>query len=54
MTIINRITKGKLKGYTIRESKSGWFDLYSFNGISQTKGKNTLSDINNVIKTFKK
>ena len=54
MTIIQRFTKGKLKGYTIREFKNGKFDLYSSNGISQTTGKNTLNDIYNIIEKFNK
>jgi hypothetical protein len=36
MKIVKRITKGNFKGYTIRKSKFGWFDLYSKEGISQT------------------
>jgi hypothetical protein len=54
MTIVQRFTKGKLKGYTIRKSKNGKFDLYSCNGISQTTGKNTLNDIYNIIEQFNK
>ena len=50
MKIETRIKKGKLKGYTIRKSKHGWYDLYSQNGISQTTGKHTLAEINEIIK----
>lgn len=50
MKIYKRIIRGKYKGYTIRISKYGWFDLYSENGISQTCKKNTIEEINNIIK----
>jgi hypothetical protein len=50
MKIQTRIKTGKLKGYTIRKSKYGWYDLYSSNGISQTQGKNTLQEIKEIIK----
>ena len=50
MKIQTRIKIGKLKGYTIRKSKYGWYDLYSSNGISQTQGKNTLQEIKEIIK----
>lgn len=49
MKIFKRIKTGKLKGYTIRKSKNGWYDLYSQNGVSQTSGKHTLEQINNKI-----
>ena len=45
MKIETRIKTGKLKGWTIRKSKHGWYDLYSDSGISQTKGKHTLEEI---------
>ena len=35
---------GILKNWTIRKSKNGWYDLYSSNGICQTKGKYTLDE----------
>lgn len=50
MRIFKRITTGKLKGWTIRLAKSGWYDLYSDSGISQTEGKNTLEEIAEIIK----
>ena len=50
MKIQTRIKTGKLKGFTIRKSKYGWYDLYSSNGISQTQGKNTLQEIKEIIK----
>jgi len=50
MKITRRIKYGKFKGYTIRESKYGWYDLYSPNGISQTVGKLNLHDILKIIK----
>ena len=50
MKIIKRILSGKFKGYTIRQSKNGWFDLYSSIGVSQLNKKNTMNDINNFIK----
>jgi hypothetical protein len=42
MKIEERITRGVLKGWTIRKSKHGWYDLYSSNGVSQTAGRKTL------------
>lgn len=51
MKIETRITKGKLKGWTIRKSKHGWYDLYSSNGVSQTSGKHTLEEIKEIIKS---
>jgi hypothetical protein len=51
MKIQTRIKRGKLKGYTIRKSKHGWYDLYSDGGISQTTGKHTLEEIKEIIKT---
>lgn len=50
MKIETRIKIGKLKGWTIRKSKYGWYDLYSSNGVSQTVGKNTIEEINRIIK----
>lgn len=50
MKIEERITRGALKGWTIRKSKHGWYDLYSSNGVSQTSGKNTLEEIKEIIK----
>jgi hypothetical protein len=53
MKIEKRITRGILKGWTIRKSKHGWYDLYSSNGASQTCRKNTLEEVNNKIKELK-
>lgn len=50
MKIEKRILRGKLKGWTIRKSKHGWYDLYSSNGVSQTQGRNTLEEIKQIIK----
>ena len=50
MKIETRIKTGKLKGWTIRKSKYGWYDLYSSNGVSQTQSKHTLEEINEIIK----
>lgn len=52
MKITKRIKRGKLKNWTIRKSKYGWYDLYSSNGISQTTGKNTLDEIKSIIKHY--
>ena len=49
MKISARITAGKLKGWTIRKSKQGWYDLYSSNGISQTDGKHTIEEIDKIV-----
>jgi hypothetical protein len=54
MKIETRIKKGKLKGWTIRKSKHGWYDLYSNGGISQTQGKNTLQEIQEIIDKIQK
>jgi hypothetical protein len=54
MKIETRIKTGKLKGWTIRKSKHGWYDLYSDGGISQTQGKHTLEEIFKVIVNFTK
>lgn len=54
MKIEKRILRGKLKGWTIRKSKHGWYDLYSSNGVSQTQGKNTLEEIKQIIKEREK
>lgn len=53
MKIYKKIKRGKLKGWTIRKSKHGWYDLYSYNGISQTCKKHTLEEINDYIKYLK-
>lgn len=50
MKIHERIKKGKLKDWTIRQSKHGWYGLYSSNGVSQTTGKHTLEQIKEIIK----
>ena len=50
MKIHRRIKRGLLKGWTIRKSKHGWYDLYSANGVSQTEGKQTIEQINSIIK----
>jgi hypothetical protein len=52
MKIEKRIKTGRLKGYTIRKSKHGWYDLYSSAGVSQTKGKHNLNDINKIINSY--
>jgi hypothetical protein len=49
MKIEKRIKRGVLKGWTIRKSKHGWYDLYSSNGVSQTAGKHTLDEIKEII-----
>ena len=51
MKIETRIKRGKLKGWTIRKSKYGWYALYSNGGVSQTPGKHTLEEIKEIIKT---
>lgn len=51
MKIEKRIKRGALKGWTIRKSKYGWYDLYSSSGVSQTSGKHTLEEINDIIKS---
>lgn len=53
MKIEKRITTGRLKGWTIRKSKHGWYALYSSNGISQTNGKLTLEEVKNVMRELK-
>lgn len=50
MKIESRIKGGILKGYTIRKSKYGWYSLYSDDGISQTQGKLTLDEVNQIVK----
>jgi hypothetical protein len=50
MKIHKRILSGNLKGFTIRKSKHGWYDLYSNSGVSQTQGKHTLEEINQIVK----
>jgi hypothetical protein len=54
MKIVRRIKTGKLKGWTIRKSKHGWYDLYSSNGVSQLQGKSTLEEVNEIIKLKQK
>jgi PII-like signaling protein len=51
MKIVERIKSGKLKGWTIRKSKHGWYDLYSSNGVSQTQGKHTLDEIIEIVES---
>jgi hypothetical protein len=51
MKIETRIKTGKLKGWTIRKSKHGWYDLYSDGGVSQTQGKHTLDEIKEIVKS---
>jgi hypothetical protein len=53
MKIYKRIKRGFLKGWTIRKSKNGWYDLYSQNGVSQTQGKHTLQGIKEIINHIK-
>lgn len=53
MKIVRRIKTGSLKGWTIRKSKYGWYDLYSSSGVSQTAKKNTLSEVNQEIEKRK-
>jgi hypothetical protein len=50
MLIVKRIRYGKLKGYTIRKSKFGWYDVYSSSGVSQGTKKMTLEEANEFIK----
>lgn len=52
MKIYKRITTGNLKGWTIRVSKNGWYDLYNERGVSQTTNnkKHTLNEVNEIIK----
>lgn len=54
MRIEQRILRGRLKGWTIRKSKHGWYDLYSSSGVSQTQGKNTLEQIRHIIKELER
>ena len=54
MKIVKRIKTGKLKGYTIRKSKYGWYDLYSKEGISQTCTMNTLEQLRDKINQLEK
>ena len=51
MKIETQIRTGKLKGWTIRKSRQGWYDLYSSKGVSQTQGKHTLEEIKEIIKS---
>lgn len=51
MKIVVRIKRGKLKGWTIRKSKNGWYDLYSDRGISQSIRRLTISEVKDLIKT---
>jgi len=49
--IIYRIDSGKLKGYTVRKSKNGLYDLYSSNGVSQANSSyNSLKELEDYIK----
>lgn len=50
MKIEKRIKRGILKGWAIRKSKYGWYDLYSANGVSQMCKKSTLEEVKEVIK----
>ncbi len=52
MKIYQRIMDGSLKGYTIRKSKKGWYNLYSNDGVSVTKGINTYQEVVSAIKSF--
>lgn len=54
MRIFKRIKTGRLKGWTIRIAKSGWYDLYSSSGVSQTAGKHSLDEIMEIIKEKQK
>jgi hypothetical protein len=54
MRIFKRIKTGKLKGWTIRLSKSGWYDLYSDSGVSETNGKHSLDEIGEIVKEKQK
>ena len=49
MRIFKRLKTGKLKGWTIRLSKNGWYDLYSDGGVSQTTGKHSIDEIAKII-----
>ncbi len=50
MKIYKRIKRGVLKGYTIRKSKYGWYALYSQNGVCQSLGEKTLTQLKELIK----
>lgn len=52
MKIHSRIKKGQLKGWTIRQSKYGWYDLYSSGGASQMGRKSTLEEVTEKIKAI--
>jgi hypothetical protein len=54
MKIYKRIKIGKLKGWTIRVARSGWYDLYSDSGVSQTTFKHTLPEIIDIVKVMQK
>jgi hypothetical protein len=54
MKIYKKIKIGKLKGWTIRVAKSGWYDLYSDSGVSQTTFKHTLPEIIDIVKVMQK
>ncbi len=54
MKIVEKIKKGKLKEWTVRQSKFGWYALYSSNGVSQTQGKHTAEEIKEIIKKHNK
>ena len=49
MKIDSRIKKGKLKGWTIRKSKFGWYCLYSDGGVSQTQGKLSYDEVKAIV-----
>lgn len=51
MKVVERIKTGVYKGWTIRQSKHGWFSVYSSNGICQNIGK--LESIEQVKEFFK-
>jgi hypothetical protein len=53
MKIYKKIKRGFLKGWTIRKSKNGWYDLYSQNGVSQTQGLKTLKGVKEFINNMK-
>ena len=53
MKIYKRIKTGTLKGYSIRKSKHGWYDLYSSSGVSQTTGKHSYEEVLKIVKELK-
>jgi hypothetical protein len=50
MKIEIKIKSGKLKGWTIRKSKYGWYALYSDSGTGQTHEQHTLEEIKEIVK----